>query len=321
VATIIVPDEIDLSAFEAEEGGAKVRPASYWADKVIERMYPPAGSTLAGACLPWGKTHGNIRLRPGEVSLWPGINGHGKSILTSHVALSLCCHGERVLIASMEMKPEATLARMSRQLSGHQDPAIKMIRSFLSWSDDRLWLYDQLGTVHPMRMAAVVRYGIEKLGITHFFIDSLMKVVHAEDDYNAQKSFVDNLCVIARDNGVHVHLIHHSKKLSDEFSPPGKFDAKGTGAITDLVDNVFTTWRNKRKEEKVARGDAVDKGEPDAMVICDKQRHGEWEGRIALWYHKESMQYLPQPASLPAQYSQLMDSGSEAPAVIEGVEL
>jgi twinkle protein len=43
---------------------------------------------------------------------------------------------------------------------------------------------------------------------------------------------------------------------------------------------VLTVWRNKRKESDPERH----RHEPDAMLICDKQRNGEWEGRIGLWF-------------------------------------
>ena len=42
------------------------------------------------------------------------------------------------------------------------------------------------------------------------------------------------------------------RKLQDETKIPGKFDVKGTGAITDMVHNVFIWWRNKPKEEGAA---------------------------------------------------------------------
>jgi twinkle protein len=51
-----------------------------------------------------------------------------------------------------------------------------------------------------------------------------------------------------------VHLVMHSRKKEDEFAPPGKFDAKGTGTITDLADNVMTVWRNKKKEAEREQG-------------------------------------------------------------------
>jgi twinkle protein len=156
-----------------------------------------------------------------------------------------------------------------------------------------------------------MRYCSDKLKINHFVIDSLMKCGIAEDDYNRQKAFVDQLCAHAKDTGMHVHLIAHSRKSQDEYAVPGKMDVKGSGAITDQVDNVLTVWRNKRKELEIGKLVAKNQDipddlreQPDAMVICDKQRHGEWEGRIALWFDTKSFQYLDGQRGRPHQFFQ-----------------
>jgi twinkle protein len=113
--------------------------------------------------------------------------------------------------------------------------------------------------------------------------------------------FVDELTAIARDHGIHIHLVHHVKKPKDEDHKPNKYDYKGSGAITDLVDNVISVWRNKAKERKREEGKAIEDKEPDALLICDKQRNGEWEGQIGLWFHKESMQYVGAPYDSPIE--------------------
>ena len=154
-------------------------------------------------------------------------------------------------------------------------------------------MYDQQGTVNGDRVIAVMYYCAEQLGVQHFVIDSLMKCGIRSDDMNAQKEFLDKLCAAARDLNIHIHLIAHSRKGEDEMSPPNKMDVAGSADITNQVDNVLTIWRNKRKEKVVRSGKASDDElrAPDALLICDKQRHGEWEGEIALWFDNESMRY------------------------------
>ena len=120
----------------------------------------------------------------------------------------------------------------------------------------------------------------------------MMKCGMGEDDYNGQKAFVDAITSVARDTAVHIHLVAHSRKKSDEHSPPGKMDVKGTGAITDQVDNVLTVWRNKKKESEMQDGNQKNCHDPDALIICDKQRNGEWEGKIGLWFHPSPMQFV-----------------------------
>jgi twinkle protein len=270
----------------------KIRDPKDWASDLHDHFH--VEQEVRGGLLPWSKTHINVRLRPGELSIWAGVNGHGKSMCLSHVLIDLMEQGETSCIASLEMKPVATLARMSRQYVGVEQPSPDAISKFMNFVSGKLYLYDQQGTVNPDKMCAVLRYGREALGVQHFVIDSLMKCGIGVDDYNRQKQFVDRLATYARDSNVHIHLVAHSRKKESEDKPMDKFDVKGSSEITDLADNVFTLWRNKPKEDAVQKGkaDPEIQDAPDAILTLDKQRHGEWEGRIPLWFHKRSLQYL-----------------------------
>lgn len=297
IVPIITPDTFDFKAYMAEtEPQIKVLAADTWQDELIRVIRD--GDEVTGARLPWAKTHGHIRFRGGEVTLWQGINGHGKSQMLGQAAMWFAAQGERVCIASFEMRPVSTLRRMLRQFAMNDRPGETAVRMLMDWATDRVWLYDQLGSVTPEMIYAVIRYCATKLDIKHMVIDSLMKCVRGEDDYNGQKDFVDMLTSLARDHDIHIHLVHHVRKGESEDKAPGKFDSKGSGAVTDQVDQVLTVWRNKRKEREIETlerqgadiSDDILK-KPDALLICDKNRHGEWEGTVALWYHGPSLQY------------------------------
>lgn len=301
MASVIRRDDIDFAAYTREtEAKQKVRSASEYVGELIDALFGDHKEPCS--YLPWDKTHGQFAFRYGEVTLWAGINGHGKSLVTGQVSLSLMGQGEKVCIASFEMKPRKTLERMARQWHGsaptseYDTPemiqsAREIYRQFGGWTDHRLWMYDQQGTVDAETILGVARYCAKELGITHIFIDSLMKCVKGEDDYNGQKEFLDELCALARDCNIHIHLVHHIKKLASEEQQPGKFDAKGSGSISDQVDNFISVWRNKKKERDAQVGKVVAVDEPDCLLICDKQRNGEWEGRIGLFFDRESQQY------------------------------
>lgn len=304
MSNLITDDDIDFAKYEQEtDAQQRVKSASAWVQILIDRINAPVKAIHA--YLPWRKAKGLFHFRPGEVTLWCGANGSGKSLVTGQVALSLCAQGERVCIASFEMKPLKTLERMARQWSTFNvnDPAflgnesakaqfIDLYEQFKGWTDTRLWLYDKQGTVSASQVCAMARYCAKELGITHIFIDSLMKCVSGEDDYNGQKAFIDEITAIARDHNIHIHVVHHIRKPADEDKKPTKYDSKGSGSITDQVDNWLGVWRNKKKEQAKEAGKQVADGEPDVLLICDKQRNGEWEGRIGLWFEPNSQQYL-----------------------------
>lgn len=304
----ILTDDIDFRLYEREtDAAAKVKPASVWMAELIERIKNP--DRTKKVFLPWEKAKDVFNFRPGEVTLWAGQNGHGKTQVVSQVALSLMGQGEKVVVASFEMKPATTLQRFARMYAGENpfSPAFQseegvsavldLYREFGEWSDGKLWLYDQTGTVEATRVIGMARYCAKELAVTHVVIDSLMKCVQGEDDYNGQKTFVDDLTALARDNQIHVHLIHHIRKPQNENHIPDKYDNKGSGAITDLVDNVMMVWRNKGKEDEWKKKGASSnrQTEPDASILCRKQRNGEAEPTISLWFDRESQQYKGTP--------------------------
>jgi twinkle protein len=305
----ILDDNIDFSLYLREtDAKTHVKPASVWMAELIHKLRNP--DQTKKVYLPWEKCQKVFQFRPGEVTLWAGQNGHGKTQVVSQVVLSLMGQDERVCIASFEMKPQTTLQRLARMYAGtnpfspeyQSDAGIRALESlygeFGEWSDGKLWLYDQTGTVSADRVVSMARYCAKEKGITHVVIDSLMKCVQGEDDYNGQKSFVDELTALARDNQIHIHLIHHTRKPKDENHMPDKHDNKGSGAITDLVDNVMMVWRNKAKEDewKAKSTRSTKQTEPDAMLNCRKQRNGEDEPSIALWFDRDSQQYRGDPS-------------------------
>lgn len=293
VVPILVRDDIDFASYMANmDTKAKVISADQWKDDLIKALTDP--EQIKGAKLPWGFTHENLRFRTGEVTIWQGINGHGKSQLLGMAAIGFMAQNESVCIASFEMKPLSTIMRMLRQAAMSRDPSVKFAGKFMDWLKGRCWIYNQLGTVTPEMIYGVVKYCSTELGVKHIIIDSLMKCVKGEDDYNGQKNFIDTITSLARDFNVHIHVVHHVRKSENEEKIPGKFDGKGSGSISDQVDQVLTVWRNKKKEAVLQRepdnADALN--QPDAILSCDKNRHGEWEGRVALFFHAPSLQYI-----------------------------
>lgn len=316
----ILDDEIDFAAYLQEtDAKAKVKPASTWIESMKERLRSKA--TERPILLPWFKSKDNFAFRQGEVSIWGGINGHGKSFITSHVALSLMAQGETVCIASFEMKPYKTMERMMRMYCG-MNPFSKEFQNaegfasldqlydeFGQWTDGRLWLYDQQGTTESRVVLGMASYCAKELGIKHIFIDNLAKCILNEDDYNAQKGFVDKLTAMARDENVHIHLVHHMRKGPKETDQLDKNDFKGSGSIADQADNLFGIWRNKPKELDVeANGTNAKKfSEPDVTLRIFKQRNfdgnSNGEPLILLWRCRDSLQYLGSQTDRPMVFA------------------
>jgi twinkle protein len=286
---ILEPDSIDFDHYMRDtDAEAKVKPVAHW-EADLNDEFSADSAAAAGTSMPWAKLGNHFAMRRGEVTLWFGFNGHGKSLLLGQAMLSAAAQGERSCVASFEMRPRKTLARLARQWVDSFAPAPREVSDFVRWARGRMWLYDQVGTVDPDRVFAVIRYAADKLSVRHFVVDNLTKCVAADDDYTGQKLIVDKLTALAQQLDIHIHLVHHARKGVDEARPPRKMDALGASAITNLVDNVCIVWRNKAKYE----APTLDRNQPDAILIVDKQRHGSgWEGSLKLTYHQRSLQYL-----------------------------
>jgi twinkle protein len=302
-------DNIDFSQYmEETDHKQKIKQARLWVSELEEELInPPVDRSVA---MPWSSTKDTFAFRPGEVTVWAGANGGGKSLMTGQVALGLVKQDQKVLIASFEMKPKVSVKRMIRQFAGKslefmynditpEQQKRDAFGRFKVFAGERLWFYDQQGTVNAKQMAAVCRYAAVEMGVQHVFIDSLMKCVSGEDDYNGQKAFIDELTAIARDHDVHIHLIHHIRKLANDETRPSKFDLRGSSSITDQVDNVLILWRNKAKEHAIQQNKPLDAGVPDAMLLCEKQRNGEAEEWYSFWYHNDSQQFVEREGGIP----------------------
>lgn len=292
----LIPDDIDLSAYvQAPDLHAKVRRAADFHDEV-DALFDTAqtGRRKRHAGMLSAKAANLLEFRPGEVTCWAGYNGHRKSMFTSQVALDLCAQRERVLIASLEMAPAKTMERFYRQAAGAAIPPKAYRQQLRQWSEDRLWIFDHLGRLDPEQCIALLRYFAAELGGTQVFVDSMMMVCNSEEHLDEQKQFTTDLVRCALETGLHVHLIAHCRKpQAGEDRPPTKYDIRGSGAISDQAANVITVWANKPKKAKLEQNpyDEEVAAQPDALISCEKQRNGEWEGRLKYWFDEGSLRF------------------------------
>lgn len=291
---MVEDDSIDFDKYLKEtDHSEKVRPAKDFINEVMHQLAPITEENQHPK-LPFANAW--LYFAPGEVTVWAGFNGSGKSMLQGQVLATFAQNDkQKICIASMEMKPAKTLARIQRQVFGHMTPTKDQVSMFMRQTDGLMWLYDQQGTVQAARMIAVIKHCAEVLKIQHIAIDSLMKCVRGTDDYNGQKDFIDMLTVCARDYNIHIHVVAHLKKGEGDERMPTRMDISGHASISDLVDNVILVWRNKKKERDNDAGKVIQESDPDAVLIVDKSRNGEWEGRVKLYYDKSSLSFSDKP--------------------------
>jgi len=284
----------ELLSFIGKQESQEVGSFDSYGERLLEHI--SKGHGLVGDKLPWFKTHNAVRLGQAQLSIWSGINGHGKTALLSCVMTWLLARGRRVLIASMEMKPEETLLWMSSQAAGCK-PSKEFALEWLNRSSENGYIYDCLDKVPQERVLGLVHYAGSELDIDHLVIDSLTMCGVGREDYGQQAEFVNQLRAAAKMHNLHIHLVCHMRKGSDETEAGNKFSIRGAGEISDLADKVFIVHRNKAKESQIQLRDndhpfdqdLID--QPDVFLRCVKNRQDGTDFNLGLYYQKDSFQF------------------------------
>lgn len=280
----------------------------------VKSMFYPAGDATRDPCLRLDKDLDWFEFRPGEMTVWTGYNGHGKSLLLSQVLLGLMQQDQRVVVFSGEMTPERQLKRMVKQATGLDRPTTGYIDAVGAWLTDRLWLFNVVGSSGLDRLLQVFAYANKRYGATQFVIDSHMMTDVPEDgpgSMTAQKDAMRKMCDFGKRNGCHLHLVAHPRKGRDESGAPGKLDVAGSSKITDGADNVFTVWSARKDEAAPLDGD-----EPDARLELQKQRNGDVQHyKAALWFCKSAQQFATNARRRAIRYVDFDAAGTSAQAV------
>ena len=287
---------------------SQLQSVSNFADD-IDKFFEAAESSLTGFASGFDKLDSqDIRFRSGELWGLTGINGSGKSMWLNQLALNAIKQNKKVLIASMEMTPRYTLGRMMRQVTAQTLPDKELRGKSLDWLSPHLWLYVDTLTPKPDDLLKVFKYAYQRYGIDIFIVDSMTNLVR-HDDYEGQQKLMEKLVSFKLAYNVTMFLVTHARKGESEAKAPGKFDVKGSGAITDLADGFMSVWKNKSKAEHLhicnLTGETPDEDvikKPDIILEVLKNRHGMYEGKSGFYFDNASCQYVERQGSSPTPY-------------------
>jgi twinkle protein len=283
----------------------ELRRAGDFTDDVIG-LFWPQGEIEKGYRLPFGKLRQKIVFRPGEMTIWAGATGAGKSQIISHASVAWGDQGARICIASLETKPPQLMRRMVKQAGNVDRPTEPFIREIMEWMNGWAWVFDLVGKSPIKRLLEVFEYARARYGCDIFVVDSLMRLGVGSEDYEGQERAVYQIVSWATANNVHVHLVAHSRKADRTATGvPGSEDIKGASEIGSNAFNILSVWRNKALEDEIKQfEDAVARHEPEAdeklqaiagkptvILNISKQRNGDFEGKCGLWFNQATYQY------------------------------
>ena len=197
----------------------------------------------------------------GELSIWTGKNGEGKSTILGQVILEALDFGVSVFTYSGELTKERFQQWINTQAAGQEnlesyknqygdikysvkenvDQAIK------EWYRGRFFLYDNAIRGKNIANTSIIdlcKYAAKRHDCLIYVIDNLMtsdyEAYNENDYYLAQSKFVGDLVNFAKTFRVHIHLVAHPKKKDGELD---KDSVAGRADIINRADNVFSIER------------------------------------------------------------------------------
>jgi twinkle protein len=291
------PAQVPVEKWTIPEDTHLLRTPAQFRSQIVGELTDPE---CKGEKMPAAKTHGLLQFREHEVTVWFGFKNSYKSVFINELFTYWACRGISVALASFEMPAFKLAALAVRQSLAVQTMTEGEIDRAIERLSESMVIYDVMGRVSPKHMLAVLRYCAIELGCRHFLIDNLTTLLPVGNDHSdLHQQFASGLLAIARETGVHVHVVAHcAKPLNGDMSKiPNGYSIRGTGSVPDMVENLVGVWRNLPKEDKL---DDPQLGhekreewlkQPDLVLIVDKQKFWDYRGALNFWISRPLLRF------------------------------
>ena len=240
----------------------------------------------------------------GELSVWTGKRGEGKSTLLGQILLDAVNQNHVVCAYSGELPKEQFKLGLLQQAAGYLnvtrrvdqrsgrvlfDVNKEVLPYIDKWWNERLFLTDiQRKEAHDeANILKIFEYANRRYGADTFLVDNIMTAELKDESslgfWRAQSSFTGRLVAFAKRLDVHVHLVAHPRKT--ECRRLEADDVGGSSDITNRADNVF-------KVERVPEEREQELGYSSLLTILKNREFGA-RARIKLEYNEPSRRLLP----------------------------
>lgn len=177
---------------------------------------------------------------PGELIIFSGATGHGKTLLAQNILHNLGIQGIPSLFFSLEMtQKEISKRYLTMHQSSNLDNPWDVFRCPLYYYGGESEL--NLKLIRQAIGSAVKDYGVQIVLIDHlhYFARSIL---HVREEIDL---LTRSIKLIARDFGVPIILIAHTRKLATDATEPQEVDLKDSSGIAQDADQVVMIWRDK----------------------------------------------------------------------------
>lgn len=208
------------------------------------------------------KTNG---FQMGQLTIWTGKSGHGKSTFISQMLVEAIEQGYKVCSYSGELKLETFKKWIDLQIAGDENIDLiedreygrfkkvikpEVLTKIENWYNEKIYCYDNRQIQENIEnnfVIHVIEEAIRNYGCKVFLIDNLMTCSFEnskiQDFYKAQSDFVGRLSYLTKAYDIHIHLVAHPRKTTGNAITQD--DISGTSDTFKRADNVFCIERKE----------------------------------------------------------------------------
>lgn len=243
-----------------------------------------------------------VIIRPAEFTLWCGEADHGKTTAVRQAVIDGLCEKWPVIYAGLEDTSKMALYKFTRQVAGEKYPKDETIIRVNAWLDMNLRLFVATGIHKAAKIIETFEYAFKRYGAKLAVLDNLTSLDIGWDDYAAQKEIALKLRDLALRTGMHVILVHHTKKGDYDSMMGEARDIEGAGSLHNLAHNTFMWKKIDREGAEVEqeqlgrRRRKIEPGDANALFKILKHKNtdrDEYRRIVKLYYHPEAYLFSP----------------------------
>lgn len=252
----------------------------------------------------------------GQLIVWTGYNGGGKSTFISQLLLNQIEQGHKVFAYSGELPKEDFKEILDFQATGKKRlssewcevkeqnlPSLKPeYDDYLDeWYRGMMFLFDTENYATETEMLKAMEYMAKRENVKTFLIDNMLTTVveGRESELEKQTKFINTLKRFARKHDAVVHLVAHPRKPEKGQHKVDKYSISGTANISNLADRVLAVHRLKEKDYE-ENPDYT--GKSSLVMVFKDRKFGAIDFEMATHYDFYSKRFYENDTQLNYEY-------------------
>ena len=199
--------------------------------------------------------------RRGELTVFTGPTGSGKTTFLSELSLDLCLQGVKTLWGSFEIKNVRLLNTLIHQFAGFA--VEKHMDKFVKWSEKfealPLYFMSYYGAQDLQDVLKTIEYSVYAHDIEHVIIDNLQfmtSTLHASSSTDDRFLVMDRAIAAFRrcasDLNIHITVVVHPRKENDGGSLQTA-SIYGSAKASQEADNVLILQRSDQLQMQITK--------------------------------------------------------------------